>query len=114
MSKFAIIRDNIVWNCVVAENVSAVELVMAGINESYDNIVEMTEDTKFAGKGYEYYNGKFRRQKPSNAYKWNESAWSWMPIAPMPDGPEPYIWNPVTESWQVLEVVTPSEENLPI
>lgn len=102
MKTYAIIIDNKIWNLVVAENESVVDTVLASINQPYDKIVEMTEATGSGGVGDEYYQERFRRPKPSDAYEWHEASFTWKPIEPAPtDGT--YFWNEATETWQKLK-----------
>lgn len=100
MKTYAIIRNNLVWNTIIAVDIDAVKFLMQGLGQGFDEIVEMTDETKAAAPNYEYVDGKFRRPKPSNAYVWNESIWDWSPKEPKPEGN--YYWNIETETWQEL------------
>lgn len=99
MKTYAIIRSNVVWNTIVAFDLSTVEYLMTGLAQEYDEIVEVTEATKAAAPGFDYVDGCFRRPKPSDAYVWNDKVWDWSPKEPKPtDGT--YYWNYDAESWQ--------------
>jgi len=105
MAKFAIVKDNLVFNCIKADSEQVVKNVLQGIRLDYDSIVEETPDTKPAGVGFEYLQGKFRPIQPSKAYVWDENTWSWKPKDPAPADDGSYFWNPGTEAWQLAEVI---------
>ena len=105
MAKFAIIKDNLVWNTIVADNAKIVETVMNGISQPFDSIIQVTDKTKAASVGYELYNAKFRPPQISDAYEWNEAGWRWEPVAQPPSDEKSYQWSAKLEKWVEAETI---------
>jgi hypothetical protein len=92
---------NIVLRVIVADSKEWCEENLGGIwkRTYYD-----TPGQVYAGIGYEWFEEKFRPQKPYPSWSFDVDTWHWTSPIPYPeDSPEiPREWNEELQNWQII------------
>ena len=72
------------------------------IQTSYNSLFR----NNFAGVGFMYDSTKdvFIPTQPYPSWVLNEDTYIWEAPNPIPDGNNPYLWNEVSQSWELIKV----------
>lgn len=99
MSKFALIKNNVVENIVVAESILPVEYFYP------DFKVIGIEDNAYISVNYLYLDNKFVPPKPFESWILDSTSSFWVAPIPMPEDEGTYAWDEKSISWvEAVEV----------
>ena len=98
MIKFAVIKDDVVTNIIVAESQADAEQLTNLL------CIDIT-DERHAIIGATYSNGHFITNPPYPSWEYDEVTKNFMPPVDYPDVDENerYVWNESTLSWDLLD-----------
>lgn len=93
MANYAVIENETIVNCVVAQSDYA---------SKFENWIEVPNGF---GIGDKYDNEKklFIKQKPFESWILNEQTGFWNPPVPMPEDDQNYIWDEISGAWKIFD-----------
>lgn len=94
MQTYAIIRDDLVYNIVIADDENFFAVAYPD-----DIVIPVTEETGVAAIGVEFIDGKFMPIKPWNSWVFDPNVWSWIAPQPYPNDGGIYLWDESSLSW---------------
>lgn len=101
MKTYAIIKNNIVDNIVIADDENFFAVAYPD-----ELVIPVTSETGQANIGVEFKLNKFVPIKPWNSWVFDEESWSWKAPVNYPQDNKPYIWDESSLSWS--EVILPA------
>jgi hypothetical protein len=105
MTVFAVVKDDVVTNNVLAESMVIIQTLLPEAT-----LVEETDLTGFTWIGSEVIGGKFKPPQPFDSWSFDSESFVWVAPTPMPDDGKPYYWNESELVWVEIDITTTVEE----
>lgn len=94
METYAIIKNNVVDNIIVADDEGFFSVAYPD-----DIVVKVTDETGVANIGVEFVDNKFVPLKPWTSWVFNSQSWLWEAPTSYPNDGGIYLWDEPSLSW---------------
>ena len=96
MANFAVIKNNILSNLIIADSLEIAESVTG------NKCVEYNEENDYVFIGSTYDGTSFIPPAPFKGWTYNKTTKAFEPPRPIPNETDPYDWDNETEDWKLI------------